>query len=675
MKKILLFLLVTISFVAHCQQAKIDSLKICLNEEKNTELEKLNLLKKLTELIHSNSKYKENFIYLKEFKNLSNKYNNDTLISKSNIYISEYYILKEDHKTAENIVKKTLKKQDSIKYPDNHYHLLNQLARITHAQGNFLGAKDIYEKAISKYEKNPTTLIIYFLYNNLSETYRQLGKKKLSEEAVLKSIEYAEKFDEINLVISSNTQLGWHLMELKEYEKADKYFLSSFNLNKIHNYENLGYSYRNLALNYSRWGKYGKAITHNEIALKFLQEIGDKRFSFDVMNSLAVTYNRMGNGRKGVDYGKKTLDLALELNHPIAIRVSKHTLAVAYKENKDYRESLELFNEIAKDTVVSSYSNNIDFRVSLLSNLSDIYLAQKNYKKSLITFKRFTVLKDSMEAKQKENRITEFETKYQTQKKEKENVQLKADNAEQALLTQKANTRNLLLAIGLLSVICIAFFIWKRYKSEAKAKQTISSQKNVIEELQKELHHRVKNNLNIIDAFVDEIKDDYQDSALEDKLEELQNRIASINEVHSQLYQSTDVTNVNLKKYIESLANNVASTYSNKNISVKQQINEDLKLQADKSSVLGLIVNEFLTNSYKYAFENEGEIKVNMNETEDSYILKLADNGKGLPDDFDINTIGSYGLRIMKLLSRQLKGTFELKNKNGVRLNIQFPKA
>jgi len=197
----------------------------------------------------------------------------------------------------------------------------------------------------------------------------------------------------------------------------------------------------------------------------------------------------------------------------------------------------------------------------------------------------------------------------------------------------------------------------------------------VIEELQKELHHRVKNNLNIIDAFVDEIKDDYEDSELEDKLEELQNRIASINEVHTQLYQSTDITNVNLKKYIESLANNVASTYDNKNVSVSQQINKDLKLQADKSSVLGLIINEFLTNSYKYAFDDEGEIKVNMNETEEDYVLKLSDNGKGLPKDFDINMVGSYGLRIMKLLSRQLKGTFDIKNNNGVELNIQFPKA
>ena len=88
-----------------------------------------------------------------------------------------------------------------------------------------------------------------------------------------------------------------------------------------------------------------------------------------------------------------------------------------------------------------------------------------------------------------------------------------------------------------------------------------------------------------------------------------------------------------------------------------------------------MIVNEFLTNSYKYAFDNsDGEIKIGMKENKQHYELSLSDNGKGLPKDFDIKKIDSFGMRIMKLLAKQLNGTFNLSNSNGVTLQIKFPK-
>jgi two-component sensor histidine kinase len=222
------------------------------------------------------------------------------------------------------------------------------------------------------------------------------------------------------------------------------------------------------------------------------------------------------------------------------------------------------------------------------------------------------------------------------------------------------------ISVVLILIICIVLFL--TFKKTKK-------QKEVIESLQKELHHRVKNNLSIIDTFIEVAKEEFEDGRFSKKLSELQNRINSINEVHLQLYKNEDVTSLNLRKYIDTLANNVADSFSNKNIEIEKSIQEKLNLHADKSFPVGLIVNEFLTNSYKYAFgTNTGIVKIEMQESRETYQLSLSDNGKGLPENFDIENSESFGLRIIKLLAEQLNGNFELTSNNGVSLTIKFPK-
>jgi two-component sensor histidine kinase len=166
---------------------------------------------------------------------------------------------------------------------------------------------------------------------------------------------------------------------------------------------------------------------------------------------------------------------------------------------------------------------------------------------------------DSLYAKNDISKVVETEEKYQNEKKEKENLQLRTENAEQELATAKANKEKWLYAfsfIGSLIALGIFFYFYKKTKK----------QKEVIESLQKELHHRVKNNLSIIDTFIEVAKEEFEDNKFSIKLTELQNRINSINEVHQQLYKNEDVTSLNLRKYIDTLANNVAASFSNKNI-------------------------------------------------------------------------------------------------------------
>jgi len=395
-----------------------------------------------------------------------------------------------------------------------------------------------------------------------------------------------------------------------------------------------------------------------------------------------VVYRKMKQPNKVLDISKKTLKIAQDLNHKGAIFVANYTSATAYLDLEKYSKAESLFLNILKDSINPRVLSKENLGKTY-DNLFHVYQGKKNYEKSLYYLKKYKAINDSILIRQRDSNVSEIETKYQTEKKEKENLQLKADNAEQVLSLEKEKNNKWILGSGLLSVSLLSLVFWKKYKSEEKAKKIITlqkdeivEQKEVIETLQKDLHHRVKNNLAIINRFIDVVKEEFNNEAFDAKLIELQNRISSINEVHQQLYNNNDATKLGLKKYIDKLKQNIENTFSNENITVKQSIDDCVNLKADKSFPVGLIINEFLTNSFKYAFPDseKGIISININESVNHYNIELADNGKGFPKGFEGSNSKTFGLRIMKLLTQQINGTFNIDGSNGVKLNIQFPK-
>ena len=300
--------------------------------------------------------------------------------------------------------------------------------------------------------------------------------------------------------------------------------------------------------------------------------------------------------------------------------------------------------------------------------IGNLFAENKSYKTAYENVNSYAILADSLHKENNVQKISEIETKYQTEKKEKENLQLKTEKTLQELATANANRQKWILAIGLIGTL-ITLIIFSFYYRKNK------KQKTIIEGLQKELHHRIKNNLSVIDTFLEVAKEEFKDAKFLNKLTEIQNRIYSINELHTQLHQSNDITNVSVKHYVEALTKNVKQSFTNSNVTIETNINDALILNPNKSFPLGLMINEFLTNSFKYAFDdNGGNISIIVTEHKSDVELQLSDTGKGLPKDFDVNTTESFGLRFVKLLSQQLDGTFELKGDDGVQLLIRFPK-
>lgn len=191
----------------------------------------------------------------------------------------------------------------------------------------------------------------------------------------------------------------------------------------------------------------------------------------------------------------------------------------------------------------------------------------------------------------------------------------------------------------------------------------------------KEIHHRVKNNLQIINALLNLQKRKLSDESLITIFSETQNRVLSMATVHEELYRSNNLGKINLKNLINSIVNNLFRTYRlDKPVNYKNNLSE-VHTIIDISIPLGLIINEIVSNSLKYAFLNrkDGEININLDEKDGKIIIEISDNGVGLKEDFDIEKTDSLGMSLIFNLTNQLNGKITYINKDGLKYLIEIP--
>jgi len=196
------------------------------------------------------------------------------------------------------------------------------------------------------------------------------------------------------------------------------------------------------------------------------------------------------------------------------------------------------------------------------------------------------------------------------------------------------------------------------------------------EVLLKEIHHRVKNNLQMVSGLL-EMQGMKHNNEVRQILNEGRNRIHSMALIHKNLYEFEDFSSINSKKLITGLSNQVELSFSNEHYLIKRNIDvaDSATLDIDTAVPFGLIVNELLTNSFKYAFQNNPNPTIDITLTvvdKGHFELVYKDNGPGLPLLWDLKTAPSIGMQIVYDLTRQIKGKVKYEYANGVKFTIQF---
>src|SRR5659263_70088 len=216
---------------------------------------------------------------------------------------------------------------------------------------------------------------------------------------------------------------------------------------------------------------------------------------------------------------------------------------------------------------------------------------------------------------------------------------------------------------------------------EALTEQKISNEKisRSLEEkevLLREIHHRIKNNMQIVSSLLRLQSQNIEDKRYKDVFIDSQNRILSMALIHEKLYQSEDLAHINFKEYIEEIVSNIFSSYSlNSNIKIDINV-ENIPINIDNAVPCGLIINELVTNSLKYAFPEggQGKIQISVKSKENNMIqLSISDDGIGIPKDLDIRNAKTLGLALITALSEnQLDGELIINREKGTEFQINF---
>jgi two-component sensor histidine kinase len=248
-----------------------------------------------------------------------------------------------------------------------------------------------------------------------------------------------------------------------------------------------------------------------------------------------------------------------------------------------------------------------------------------------------------------------------------ENIRIKNDTRYFTLLLENIGDENELSFIGVLQDNTIIKENEITMENSLKEKEALLG----------EIHHRVKNNIALISGIIELQSLEIENENIRKHFLEIQNRISAISYIHEKLYQSNNFAKIDLKEYIEELVNSIIKFFSK---------NEDIKVNYDLDSIyvttkhalpIALIVNELVTNSLKYAFNDpkiigKMDIILKKNNDSDTISFTISDNGPGIPINIDISKSKSLGFKLLNIFTRQLKGSYQIKNEIGLSITICF---
>jgi len=212
----------------------------------------------------------------------------------------------------------------------------------------------------------------------------------------------------------------------------------------------------------------------------------------------------------------------------------------------------------------------------------------------------------------------------------------------------------------------------ERKRAEKQLKESLKEK----EILLREIHHRVKNNMQVISSLLILQEELSKDEKVIEMLKDSQNRIMSMALIHEKLYRSENLSKIDLKEYIDDLVSGLFQSYGISDDEVTLNINvENFSLGIDSAIPCGLIINELVSNSLKHAFPDgrSGEIKIFIRSTNEMIELVIGDNGVGIPKDVDLRKTKSLGLHIVNVLvEKQLHGEIALNREKGTEFRIEF---
>ena len=549
--------------------------------------------------------------------------------------------------------------------------IFNRLGTLYRKLSDFKASLKNFDEGLEIAKKYNNNVALANIYMNKANTLNECAQYDQAINMHLQSIRIKEKLKDERGLAQSYNNLGAVYTNTGDYKEALHYFQLTKGISEktgINNKTSLALAYSNLANGFSKLKQYDSVEYYYNKSLQLFKQTGEKP-------GLALVYNDMGGFfldtkqySKALDYFQQALVIRKGSNLVYDEASTRNSIGVVLgklnrsKEAEDYLlQSLALVR-----------NDGSKLQQEIYKSLAEHYKESGNFEKASDYQGKYISIKDTLLTETEAVNMVKAQSAYEMEKKE---TQLSLSDKEKKLSSMELSNRKktILLLVG--GVVCLALllglvifsFIQKR-----KSATELALKNQRIETLVRELHHRVKNNLQVVSGLLSLQSNRMEDDNARKAMDEGRSRVDAMAMIHQKLYMDKDLAGVDIKDYLENLTTSLAASFGYNNKQIETRI--DLlnpSLDIDLAIPIGLIVNELVTNAFKHAISATEKLQIHVSMADNmngSMKLTVADNGTGIKAS--TGAAKSFGMKLVHTLVEQMNGTIHQEYKNGTLYNI-----
>ena len=539
-------------------------------------------------------------------------------------------------------------------------------------------ALEVLEAAKTKLPKKDWPLLL----TQLGYVYERRGQLSRAADYALEGLRLGDTLKDLKTQAMAYSDLSNLFWKQSKFDKGIEYGLQAVAIFKQRGIEGMDYSFTLYVTgnSYLSLKDYPNAQKYFKLALAQSERYQFYNNLADIYIALNDLYTITGDYAKAALNAKQAIKYSTLLNNNFMLMRSWLSLAKLQNLINQPDSAIKSLNtclQVATENFGDKFFLNLAYK-----ELGKAYAATGDYKNAYAAFQKYDVLKDSVFTAEADQRVTKLQTEFEVAQKEG------TIKTQQLSLKQQQRVQLLTLGAAVLLVLVLAGLL-RTYQTNKKVNTKLETLNKDLEHkniqldkrnaenelLLKEIHHRVKNNLEIVSGLLALQAAQIDHPSAQAVMQASQNRVLSMGIIHQKLYQKGNLAGIEMKDYFHNLSESILDTF---NAADKVSITLPmplLTLDIDTAVPIGLITNELLTNAIKYAFPSNhpGEIKISLTETESSngLVFQLSDNGIGGQNNNSPQGTG-FGTELVNLLVKQLEGILTTNSNNGTTIIIHF---
>ncbi|HNP25040.1 MAG TPA: histidine kinase dimerization/phosphoacceptor domain -containing protein [Panacibacter sp.] len=542
-------------------------------------------------------------------------------------------------------------------------------------------AFSVLESAKARLPKKEWSLLL------TSEGYvmERQGRLDKAADYAMEGLALGDSLNDLRTIAMAYSDLSNLFWKQSRFDKGIEYGLRSEEAYKQRNIKDMDYSFTLYVIgnNYMALNDYPKAVAYYNRASAMSEEYGFYNNLADIYIALADLYTVTRDYTKAqvaINNAIRYSDL-LD-NNFLLMRswLSKGKLENLTRQSQAAVQSLQTCLQIATDSFHDKF-----FLQQVYVELANAYAATNDFKNAFAAFRKHDQLEDSVFTAESDERVATLQTELEVAQKEN------TIEAQNQAISQQKNLQ-LITLVAAAFLVLFLILLYRNYSHKKRANTKLEALNEILEQknsqldkrnaenelLLKEIHHRVKNNLEIVSGLLALQAAQTDHPSAQAVMQASQNRVLSMGIIHQKLYQKGNLAAIEMKDYFQNLGESILDTFNATNRVCLQCEMQPIELDVDTAVPLGLIANELLTNALKYAFpgEENGKITISLaySAGKNELVFLLSDNGIGKSENLPAKGTG-FGTDLVNLLVQQLEGRLTTNNGNGTSITIHFKKT